>query len=127
MNIKVKTDGKVLINSGLVNVVWDKDPSVMFDVDGLPITLELNTLPDGATSSTEVVLDSSEKMITITHRLKKTNDKKIEESGVMIPLELAMKSTGEMIYMTWFIVTKTVKEGGFVSVITYSFYEATNE
>jgi|GEM_PF-4473478 len=127
MSIKVTTNKKALIYSGIVNIVWDEDPSMVFDVEGLPVKLELKILPENANVNTEVVVDASEKNVLITHRLKSPNAKKIDESGIMIPLELAQRASGQMIYMTWYIVTKQVSEGGFVSVITYSFYEDADE
>lgn len=127
MSIKATTNKKLLGDSGVINIVWDDDPSVVFNVEGLQVRLELKVLPENATVTSEVVMDSSEKKVTLTHSLKKSNAKKIDESGMMIPLELAQRASGESIYMTWYVVTKVVNDGRFVSLITYSFYEDADE
>lgn len=123
MSITVKNNNKSVINSGNVNILYDKDPVAEFNVEGLQIKLIFDLLPISSEKKTSVVFGGEEDSVIFQHSIKLSTEKSAAESGMLIPLEFAVRENGESIYITWSAKLKHSTDKERVIQVAYAFYE----
>lgn len=123
MAITSKTNKKTLICSDTINLVFNDDPSIEFDIEGLKARLNFKAIPSNSNDKTQITIDTDDGVINIYHSMKIQNDNKNSDSGMLIPFALASRKNGDKIFITWSARAKFTMEGETVLQVTYSFYE----
>lgn len=123
MAITVKNNNKMVINSGNINVLYDKDPVAEFDVEGLQTKLIFDLLPVNSEKKTSIVFGGEEDSAFFKHSIKLSTEKSAIESGMLVPLEFAVRENGESLYITWSAKLKHSADKERIIQVAYAFYE----
>lgn len=124
MEITVRNGNKKLISSGIINIEVDTDPSIEFDVYGLPLTLTIKILSHDDEKNSSVAFDSSEDSVSITHFLKQNSEKNVRNAGMLTPTDFAITAEGKDIFISWYVIIENTVDNTRIARVSYSFYEA---
>ena len=127
MTITVKNNNKTVIHSGNVNILYDKDPVAEFDVEGLQTKLIFELLPIDSDKKTSIIFGGEEDSVFFKHSIKLTTEKSAIESGMLVPLDFAVRENGESLYITWSAKLKHSVDKERIIQLAYAFYEDVRE